>query len=370
MFRVLQVIGAMDRGGAETLIMNLYRSIDRSEIQFDFMVHEERICDYDEEIRKLGGRIYRVPRLSGFNTLAYKKAFRAFFAEHAEHPVVHGHIGSGAALYLGEAKRAGRYTIAHSHNRNFPLSPAELAFRALSFPTRYIADYFLAASPDAGRDRFGKRFGDPRRSAVLKNGIKLDQYTCDPASHERAKEALGYGDLSVIGHVGRLDAQKNHSFLLETMAQLKRSMPAVKLVCVGRGPLMEQEVERASELGIADSVDFLGVRQDVPDLLRAFDVFVMPSIREGLPVAAVEAQAAGLPCVLSTDVPEATVISDLTQRVPLSAGPDGWASHLAELLVNLPTREDRIEQVRRQGFDIKQSADWLSDLYGSSQSRV
>lgn len=140
-------------------------------------------------------------------------------------------------------------------------------------------------------------------------------------------------------------------------------MPAVKLVCVGRGPLMEQEVERASELGIADSVDFLGVRQDVPDLLRAFDVFVMPSIREGLPVAAVEAQAAGLPCVLSTDVPEATVISDLTQRVPLSAGPDGWASHLAELLVNLPTREDRIEQVRRQGFDIKQSADWLSDLY-------
>lgn len=145
MLRVLHVIGAMDRGGAETMIMNLYRAVDRTQVQFDFLVHETRECDYDQEIEQLGGRIFRLPRFTGANLVRYKSLCRAFFSEHPEIAIVHGHIGSSAAIYLSEAKRADKVAIAHSHAQNFLPRPAGWAFRAVSYPTRYIADYFIGS---------------------------------------------------------------------------------------------------------------------------------------------------------------------------------------------------------------------------------
>ena len=148
--RVLQVIGVMDRGGAETMVMNLYRAMDRDKVQFDFLVHEQREGDYDAEIRRMGGRFFRVPRFTGANIGAYRKQVRALFAEHPEWRVVHGHIGSCAPVYLSEAKRAGAFAIAHSHAQNYEGGLAGLAFNLVAHPVRRVADYFMACSREAG----------------------------------------------------------------------------------------------------------------------------------------------------------------------------------------------------------------------------
>lgn len=368
MMRVLHVIGAMDRGGAETMIMNLYRAIDRDVVQFDFVVHEERPCDYDEEIQDLGGRLYRVPRFTGSNMLSYRRAFREFFGEHGEHRVVHGHIGSSAAMYLSEAKRAKRYTIAHSHAQNYPLSLEQLAFRVLSYPTRFIADYYMACSSEAGRDRFGSRIVQAENFKVLKNGIALEQYRCDQAAHLACKKAYGY-DVSVplVGHVGRLDSVKNHRFLLAVFSLVKKEIPNARLVCVGRGPLADDLKHAACELGIGESVDFLGVREDIPNLLKAFDAFVFPSFKEGLSIAVIEAQSSGLPVLASTGVPEGAILVEDATRLPLSQGAAAWASKCLSILDSACDRRDNVDEVRLQGFDINDSARWLERFYLSRQ---
>lgn len=365
MIRVLHVIGAMDRGGAETIIMNLYRRMDRTKIQFDFMVHENRECDYDTEITGLGGKIYRVPRFNIANSFAYAHAFRSFFSSHTEHQIVHGHIGSSSAIYLSEAKRANRFTIAHSHNQNFPLSPTELAFRALTFPTRYIADYLMACSASAGTDRFGRQFLRTAHSSILRNGIDLDSYKLNPTVRAATRESLGLGTSPTIIHVGRLAPQKNHAFLLDIFTEVRRQVPDSQLLCIGRGPLEQDVRGQARSLGLDDAVNFLGVRDDVPELLSAADLFVLPSVREGLPLAAVEAQASGLPTILSTGVPEESVISSTAERMDLSAGPTAWAQRCIDLMLHEQPRHDHTVEVRQAGFDICEVAGWLTEFYAS-----
>lgn len=363
--RVLHVIGAMDRGGAETLIMNLYRSIDRSEIQFDFLVHEERECDYDSEIASLGGKLFRVPRFNGLNTLAYRRVCECFFSAHPEHRVVHGHIGSSAALYLGAAKRAGRFAIAHSHLPNYKKGPLGLAFALASYPTRFRADYFYACSLEAGVDRFGKGVVKGDRFAVLNNGIDVDAFRCDAISHEEAKRALGFSGVPVFGHIGRLEEQKNHRFLLDVFAAIQRRLPGAVLLLAGRGPL-EAELKSAVEMrGLGENVVFLGVRDDVAALMKAMDVFVFPSVCEGLGVAAIEAQAAGLPSILSTGVPKTATVTRHARRLPLAIGFEAWADACVEAYIRTKecARSDAADEVRKGGFDIADSAERVSRLY-------
>ena len=365
MIRILHVIGAMDRGGAETMIMNLYRAVNRDEVQFDFMVHEERKCDYDEEIESLGGRIYRMPRFNGVNLVSYLRGFRRFFAEHDEHPIVHGHIASSAAIYLREARRAGRFAIAHSHAQNYPLDPAQLAFRVVTYPTRFIADYFMACSFEAGRDRYGQKVVSGSSFRVLKNGIDLDQYLCDQSAHESSKKWLGYGeDTVLIGHVGRFDPVKNHRFLLDVFSLVKDGVPCARLVLVGRGGQLAEDLKReACERGLEDAIDFLGVREDIPHILEAFDAFVFPSFKEGLSIAVIEAQASGLPVLMSTGVPQAAALVDSVVRLPLAEGATRWAQACIDMLKSSGIRHDRVAEVREHGFDIEESAQWLEGFY-------
>lgn len=365
MMRVLHVIGAMDRGGAETTVMNLYRTVDRDVVQFDFLVHEERTCDFDEEISDLGGRLYRVPRFNGANLFHYARLCRKVFEEHPEHRIVHGHIGSSAAVYLSEAKRAGRFAIAHSHAQFFLPGFAGLAFRAVSWPTRFVADYFFACSPEAGKDRFGQRVVDGDRFSVLNGGIDLGRYACSASERQRAKRAFGVEGRPVFGHVGRLAPEKNHAFLLEAFARIRKELPDAVLLLAGRGPLESELREQARSLGLDGAVDFLGVREDVPEVLRALDVFLLPSVKEGLALAAVEAQAVGLPCVLSTGVPPLACITDCAVRMPLESGTSSWAQRAVDLWRAVPQEgwTDGVDKVRAAGFDVRQTAAWLTDFY-------
>ncbi|MFQ7669146.1 MAG: glycosyltransferase [Eggerthella lenta] len=365
MMRILHVIGAMDRGGAETMIMNLYRAIDRSRVQFDFLVHEQRVCDYDEEIQDLGGKVYRaLPRFTLLNYPVYRKRCREFFSGHPEHPIVHGHIASSAAVYLREAKRQGRVTIAHSHAQNYPLSVPELGFRALAYPIRFVADEFLACSIEAGRDRFGKAIVEGDRFQVVKNAIDVDRYANDPIAHEQAKRLLGYEGVPLIGHVGRFDPIKNHTYLIEVFSEARRRIPGAKLLLVGRGP-SEEEVRRAvREAHLEDDVVFCGVTDRVADVLKALDAFVFPSFSEGLSMAAVEAQAAGVPCVLSTGVPELAVIApQFTVRLPLDAGSGVWTDAVERAVRAGAGRSEGADAARRSGYDIFDTSRWLGAYY-------
>ncbi len=365
--RVLHVIGAMDRGGAETMIMNLYRAMDREQIQFDFLVHEQRVCDYDEEIQDLGGRVFRaLPRYALVNHVRYRRLCREFFAERAEHPVVHGHIASSAAVYLREAKRAGRVAVAHSHAQNYPLSIPELGFRALAYPVRFVADRFLACSEEAGLDRFGERVVQSDSFRVVKNAIDVGAYACDAATHASAKEALGFAGTPLVGHVGRFDPVKNHCFLVEIFAEVTRRMPEARLVLVGRGPAEDEVRCRVREAGLADRVEFFGVTDRVPDVLKALDAFVFPSFSEGLSMAAVEAQAAGVPCVLSTGVPELAVVAPMAvERLSLDAGREAWADAVLRALASNGDRAEGAACARESGFDITDTARWLAAYYCS-----
>lgn len=371
--RVLQVIGAMDRGGAETMLMNAYRTMDRSRVQFDFLVHEQRICDYDEEIESLGGRVYRqLPRFTGLNGAAYRKAVRTFLTQHPEHGVVHGHIGSSAAIYLAEAKRAGRVAVAHSHAQNYPLSAGELAFRALSYPVRFKADYFLACSERAGIDRFGRAVTQGDRFHVLRNGIDVAAFACTDEQHRRAKRALcdrlSIGEAEgpvLVGHVGRFDPVKNHRFLIEVFAQVKRDIPTAHLLLVGRGPEEGAVREQVRVANLEGSVHFLGVTGDVPAVLCGLDAFVLPSFREGLSMAVVEAQASGVPCVLSDGVPDEAILpATPVARLPLADGSQAWAVAIEEAArFGSSDRSLGAEAARAAGYDIRDTARWLQEFY-------
>ena len=363
--RVLQVIGVMDRGGAETMVMNLYRAMDRERIQFDFLVHEQREGDYDAEIERLGGRFFRVPRFTGLNAGSYRRSVRALFAEHPEWRVVHGHIGSCAPVYLSEAKRARAFAIAHSHAQNYVKGLAGLAFNVAAHPVRRVADYFMACSREAGLDRFGGAIVEGDRFAIVPNGIDMTRYACDEAAHERAKAELGLSGRPVVCHTGRLIPVKNHEFLLQVFVQVRRELPDAVLLCAGRGELEDSLKARARELGLGDAVRFLGVVDDVPRLLRAADAFVFPSMNEGLALSAVEAQASGLPTIVSTGVPELAVVSDRTSRMPLADGAEAWASACVRMLAAAArsARSDACEQVRAHGFDIADTSMRLAAFY-------
>ena len=359
MIRILQVIGVMDRGGAETMIMNLYRAMDRSKIQFDFLVHEQREGDYDAEIRELGGRFFRVPRFTGINEHAYRRRCRELFAAHSEWLVVHGHIGACAPIYLSEAKRAGRYTIAHSHAQNFEPGLRGVAFNLVAHPVRHIADYFIGCSREAGLDRFGKRIVEGDSFSILANGIDAQRYVCDSASHELAKADMGLTGRPVMCHVGRLIPVKNHEFLLDVFEIVHGRYPHAVLV-------LEYSLRQSvASRGLGDAVQFLGVVDNIPAVLRAADIFVFPSIKEGLGLAVVEAQASGLPTLMSTGVPTSALMGGNAQRIALDVGAEQWAHVCLQRLDDALKRgrHDGVELVRSHGFDIAQTSMWLADFY-------
>lgn len=362
--RVLQVVGAMDRAGAETMIMNLYRAVDRSRIQFDFLVHENRKCDYDEEIESMGGRLFRISRFNGLNALSYARDAGRIIDAHPEWSIIHGHIGSSAAIYLREAKARGRATVAHSHAQHYPLSVSEVAFRAVSYPTRYIADEFIGCSEAAGRDRFGTTVVKGPHFHLLRNGVPVDAYACCEADHRRAKHALGLGEELLVGHVGRLSAVKNHDFLFKVFGEILKERPSAKLMLVGRGE-REGELRRIVRAnGLESAVIFYGITGDVPSVMKAFDVFVFPSLKEGLPLAAIEAQAAGVPVFLSDGVSSEAVASSLAHRLPLDVGSAAWAREVLTALDEKQiNRSEGADQVRSAGFDIAETAGWLTQFY-------
>lgn len=357
MVRVLQVVTNMDRGGLETMLMNYYRHIDRDKVQFDFLEHREARAAYDDEIEALGGRIHRLPRLVPWSK-SYMSALNTFFSEHPEYKVVHVHQDCLSSVILkAAAQHKVPVRIAHSHTANQSKNlkyPVKLWYRR-SIPS-YATDLF-ACGQRAGDWMFG---GAPY--TILNNAIDVSKYTFNSSKRLRMRDQLGLTNQFVVGHVGRFNPLKNHSFLLEAFAVLIRREPNAILLLVGGGADMEKIKTKAETMGISQKVRFLGIRSDVPDLMQAMDVFAFPSLYEGLPVTMVEAQAAGLPSLISDRVPQECIITEnLVRVVPLSASADTWAEEM--LKERAVKRTDRHAEIAAHGFDITTEAGKLQEFY-------
>lgn len=357
----------MDRAGTETLIMNLFRTIDRTKIQFDFLVHCHERGDYDEEIEALGGKIYRIEMPSALKLPQYFLQCKKFFASHPEISVVHGHLGSTAAFYLTAAKKTGKYAIAHSHAQKYPFSATEMVFRLASYPTRFIADYFMGASYEALLDRYGSKVFKGKPNVILHNGIDSEVFIFSPSAREKIRAELGIStDTRVYIDVARLTLQKNHNFLLDVFAELVEQYPDSLLLLLGKGEKEKDLKAKARDLGIASKVMFLGVRGDVADVLSASDFFVLTSFSEGCPVSVIEAQANGLPCFLSSGVPPLVDGGKEVHFIDISQSTKIWVDALTKAAGTVPDLSDRlsgVERVKLHDFDISKTARWLQDFY-------
>lgn len=358
--RILHVIGYMDRGGAENMIMNLYRNIDRTRIQFDFVENEGKETAFDAEITELGGRIYHCPRYKGKNHFTYTRWWHSFFKAHkGEYPVVHGHIGSTAAIYLGIAKKYGVFTIAHSHSAG----EGSAMYRIFSYPTRFVADHFFACSEAAGISRYGKRVGtDKSRCNVLNNAVDAQKFAYSPETRVRMRKALDIADDAlVVGHTGRFVDVKNHAFLLDVFAELLKSEPRAMLLLVGDGQLRPRIEQKICNLNIESRVILAGVQNNVWDYYQAMDVFVFPSLYEGLPLTLVEAQSSGLPCCVSDTVPAESAVTALAGFRPLDDGAQVWSNWILERAKE--PRRNMFKQIVSVGYEISSTSKWLENYY-------
>lgn len=355
--RVLQVVTTMNRGGLETMLMNYYRHVDRERVQFDFLEHRKEHSAYDDEIESLGGRIYRLPRLVPWSK-SYLSALNHFFDEHPEYKVVHVHQDClSSVILMVAAQHNVPVRVAHSHSASQDKNLKYLIKLCYKrFIPKYATDLF-ACGRDAGDWMFG---GAPFQ--IINNAIDVAAYTYDRAKRQKVRQQLGLENEFTIGHVGRFNQPKNHPFLLDIFATLLKEEPNAILLLVGGGEGMSKMQEKVQALGIAEHVRFLGVRSDVADLMQAMDIFVLPSLYEGLPVTMVEAQAAGLPCIISDKVPPECILTEgLVDIMTLSASPEAWAEKI--LAKRAIPRTDRRAEIAAHGFDITTEAVKLQEFY-------
>ncbi len=374
--RVLHVVGGMNRAGTETWLMHLLRYIDREHYRMDFLVHSAQPFEYAEEIEALGSRV--IPCLHPARPWRYARNLMRILREDGPYDVVHSHVHhfSGFPLYL--ARRAGiPVRIAHSHNDTTRLDgcarAARLAYlRLMKHLIRTNATAGLAASRKAAAALYGPEWEDDPRWRLLYCGIDPEPFR-HRTDRARIRAELGIpSDACVIGHVGRFQEQKNHGFLVEIAFEIAKREPRMRLLLVGDGPLRSQIEQKTAQLGLTDKVICAGVRADVPRLMSgAMDIFVFPSLYEGLGLALVEAQAAGVPCISSDVIPEeASVVGNLVRQMSLSRPPSEWADAVLAMRDIVFDRSKALKNVETGVFNIETSAHALCGFYKNSMFKM
>lgn len=366
--RVLHAVVNMNRGGAETLLMNLFRNIDRTKVQFDFLTSKPGV--FDEEIEALGGKIHRIPYISEVGQLGYRKALRLFFEAHSDYQAVHSHMDKMSGFVLSAARKAGvPVRIAHSHNTRSEGGMAARLFKWYAgTKIASAATDLIACSKAAAQWMFR---GRSKQAHILQNGIETERFSFDQVKRDHVRRELGISaDAFVVGHVGRFLKQKNHVYLIELFADLCRTQQNAVLLLAGDGPLRGEIETRVRQLQLSSRVRFLGVRSDVDALLQGFDVFVFPSLHEGLPVTLIEAQGAGLPCIISSEITtEVDLGLGLVKFFPLHE-PSVAMKHLSEAARKHLERTVPADALARKGYDIRSTARWVEAYYTAQVSQV
>lgn len=383
--RVLHVLGNTNLGGAESRIMDLYRHTDRNRVQFDFLVHSGEEGFYEKEIRELGGRIFRVPRFRIYNYFSYRKALKEFFQEHHEFTLVQGHMTSTAAIYLPIAKKAGvKKTAAHARSAGVDKGLKGTMTRFLRRNLADKADYLFTCSELAGISVYGEKAVQEGKTIFIPNAIDCAGFTFDPKKRKKMREELGLADAIIIGHVGRFHYAKNHEYLIRVFAKLCQmgiracgstaengADQDYHLILLGEGPLMEDTRKLAEELGVADRVHFLGNHKNIADYYQAMDYFVYPSRYEGMPGTIVEAQASGLPCLMSDTICREVIATELVETMSIEEEPKVWAEELQRRIDALVSKQENREKYAAKmaaaGFDVQAQAERMMRFYESGR---
>lgn len=353
MIKVLQVVGDLNYGGVEAVIMNYYRHIDHNCVQFDFITTTQN-GRFEDEIRQLGGNIFRVPRKSK-HPFQYIKRLSNIIKEN-KYDIVHSNTNSASAfLDLYAAKKGGcKVRIAHSHNTSCLVKWQHYLLKPL-LPT--VVTNRLACSDEAAKWLFGNN----KNYRIVNNGVDFDKFGFDNEKRNAVRESLKWQDDFVIGNVASFQDRKNQRFLIELMPELLKKIHNAKLVLVGKGDTQNDLIKLSKEIGVEESVEFLGTRDDVDKLLQGFDVFCFPSLFEGLAVAYVEAIASGLPVIISDGVPYVNIGNAVTR---LELDKDKWVEKILHINENHSHREPfSYEERVRSNYDIKILADNLKNYY-------
>ena len=361
LIRILCVFSTLDRGGAESMCMNLYRHIDREKVQFDFVKHTPDKGAFEDEILSLGGRIFEAPRYQIYNHMSYMNWWDRFLKAHPEHQIIHGHFFTISSVFFAAAHKAGRITIGHSHCTKSPKQGTArpivnyLSNRMISHIEKN-ADYCLACSEAAGKWVFKEK-----PFTVLKNAIDVTRFRTDQKTAQEVRNEFGLGNNLVVGNVSRFNLQKNPYGTLDIFRLVHEKRPDSKLLWVGDGPMRAEVQAKAQEYGIQDDVIFTGVRKDIHRLLQAMDAFILPSFYEGLPVVAIEAQAAGVKTFCSTEISFETGITDLCKFLSLN-DLQIWADDISQIPAAYE-HLDITDEIIHSGYDIHTTAAWLQDFY-------
>lgn len=364
--RILHILQRMEAGGTQALLMNLYRNIDRTKVQFDFLVVYKENQFYDKEIEELGGRLYKFSFREDLKLFKFINELKEFFLTHKEYKIVHCHAYTIGYFCLKAAKNAGvPVRIAHSHSneavRDYKYPVKLLMQKLFSY---YATDYF-ACSKEAGSYLFKNK-----KVIILNNAIDAHKFSFNEQTYKTLRNELRLKDKLVIGHVGRFKKEKNHIFLLEVFREIKKIKKIKKesvLLLIGSGPLEEEVREKTKNLGLSDSIIFLGNRKDMHSVYNVMDVFILPSLFEGLGIVVIEAQASGVPVISSDRLPDEVNISKLYSKLSLNESPSTWAKEAIKAIENPYYHNDMQQIIVDSGFDIHDIAKSMEEYYINKQ---
>ncbi|MDT2522031.1 glycosyltransferase [Enterococcus raffinosus] len=360
--RILHVVNCMDTGGAETFIMNIYRNIDRNLVQFDFVVHGEEEGIYKEAIKEFGGRIFHAPKFSKYHLLRYKNWWVKFFLTHRDYRVVHSHVRTTTPILFYAARRQKVITISHSHSTSNGHKFRQKLKGISNYFTRILSDYMIGCSDQAGRWLFGKRGIQSKNYYTLNNGIDVNKFHFDLTVRSRIRTELNVTDAFLIGHVGRFAAVKNQEYLIEIFPEILKVVPKAKLLFIGEGSLINQMKLLVNEKGLQDFIVFLDKSLNIEDYMMAMDLFLLPSLHEGIPLVLIESQATGLRSIVSNNVSRQVDLTGLVSFCDI-ANKQQWIEKIRNVSTSHYLRSSQKLQIQKQRYDIKSTTDTLQNLY-------
>lgn len=387
MIRVLQVLGGTNLGGAESRIMDLYRHMDRENVQFDFLITEGNSGYFTPEIQSLGGKVYTVPKYRIYNHAQYIKAVKQFFKEHNEFVAVHGHMTSTAGVYLPIAKKAGiPLTIAHARSAGVDKGIKGTLTRVLRKGLARKCDMCLSCSDLAAVSVFGQEQFDDGNVKIMPNAIAVADFAVDEMVRKEIRARYAIEDKLVIGHVGRFHSAKNHEFLIKVFGEFVQLREDAVLMIVGDGTLREQivqwidendkELVAAGKKSIKDKIILTGSQTPVDPFYQAFDLFLFPSFYEGMPGTVVEAQASGVKCLISDTITRQVKITDIVEYESLKNDESHWAKKLISLIGQLPVDalyKERVQENRMiqqimldSDYNVNKQVEYYTKLYSSA----
>ena len=363
--KVLHIIDGLNNGGAESYIKNSYQYIDKNRIQFDFLT--KGISQNQMLLKELKEHQSHIYKVSSYPQHPLKNALEVyrFLTRHPEYQIVHIHANSFVyitPLLLAYLKKK-PCIIWHSHNTKTGKFPAA---KWLHYINRLLfADLptqRFACSAVAGEWMFGKK-----SFHIINNGIDLQSFAYQDSVRKRLQNEFQLDQQLVIGHIGRFVTQKNHRFLIDIFYALYNIYPASKLILIGDGPLKEQILTYVKKLGIQNQVLFMGTRNDVNDLLNVMDIFVFPSLFEGLPITLIEAQANDLPCIISENISDEVCLTKCVRKMSLDASPEQWAQTLLSIYKQNYIRSQKpIQTLADKGYSAQELGKWMEQFYISA----